>query len=292
MIRRSSSTAPAVCAAFLASLAACTGAVTSPTGPGDAEATITSAVVIVERSVDVTAGTRAEASARFVRVRARSSTRDALRAIGAAVDLPSPSTCASIAALANGASPATGTEVELADVGAVSLEANGHETHLIPRQLPDVTDVVSGVVYARAAEPTLFPTSTRYLVHVAGGADVDPFDVSATAPADPSDIHMTGDDGATGLVVAAGAPIELSWSADGSDDVLYLDVQPAGFRCALAEGAALADGRVRAVVPATMIDESGSIVVHRVHREALVARGIEGGEVRFDFSRSVPYVRR
>jgi len=284
--------APAVCAALLASLAACTGAVANPAGPGDAEATTTSAVVIVERSVDVTAGTRAETSARFVRVRARSSTRDALRAIGAEVDLPSPSTCASIAALANGTSPATGTEVELADVGVVSLEANGHETRLIPRQLPDVTDVVSGVVYARAAEPTLFPASARYLVHVAGGADVDPFDVSATAPADPGDIHITGDDGPTGLVVAAGAPIELSWSADGSDDVLYLDVQPSGFRCALSDGASLADERARAVVPATLIDESGSVVVHRVHREALVARGIEGGEVRFDFSRSVPYVRR
>jgi hypothetical protein len=289
---RSSSTASAACAAFLVSVAGCTGAVSNPAGPGDAEATTTSAVVIVERSVDVTAGTRAETSARFVRIPARSSTRDALRTIGAAIDLPAPSTCASLAALANVKASSAATEVELADVGAVSLETNGHETHLIPRQLPDVTDIVSGVVYARAAEPTLFPASTRYLVHVAGGADVDPFDVSAAAPADPIDVHIAGDDAASGVVVAAGSPIDLSWPIDGSDDILFLDVQPAGFRCALAEGAATVDARAHATVPASLVDESGSIVVHRVHREALIARGIENGEIRFDFSRSVPYIRR
>ena len=276
-----------------APLIGCTGNVSSPAGPGDAEASTTSAVIIIERSVDVTAGTRAETSARFVRVPARSSTRDALRTIGAAVDLPAPATCASIAALANRLSPGqTAPVVELTDVGAVSLEANGHETHLIPRQLPDVTDVVSGIVYARAAEPAVFPTSARYVVHVAGGADVDPFDVSATAPADPSDVHIVGEDGAAGLVVATGAPIELAWTADGTDDLLYLDVQPAAFRCALPEAPSLSDDRAHATVPASLDDEAGTLVIHRVHREALVARGVTSGEVRFDFSRSVPYVRR
>jgi hypothetical protein len=292
LIRRSSSLFLTALLATLP-LAGCTGAVASPAGPGDAEVTTTSAVVIVERSIDMSAGTRAETSARFVRVPARSSTRDALRTIGAAVDLPPPSTCASITALANERSPSqTATVVELADVGAVSLEANGHDTHLISRQLPDVTDVVSGVVYARAAEPTLFPAGARYLVHVAGGPDVDPFDVSASAPADPSDVRIAGEDGTAGVVVGAASPLDVSWAVDGSDDLLYLDVQPAGFRCALSEGATLSDEGAHATIPAALLDEAGSIVVHRVHREPLIARGIEDGEIRFDFSRSVPYVRR
>ena len=50
--------------------------------------------------------------------------------------------------------------------------------------------------------------------------------------------------------------------------------------------------RAHATVPASLVDEAGTLVVHRMHREALVARGLEGGEVRFDFSRSVAYVRR
>ena len=53
--------------------------------------------------------------------------------------------------------------------GPSRSRSSGHETHLVPRQLPDVTDVVSGVVYARAADSALFPSSARYLVHVSGG---------------------------------------------------------------------------------------------------------------------------
>jgi hypothetical protein len=45
-------------------------------------------------------------------------------------------------------------------------------------------------------------------------------------------------------------------------------------------------------VPASLVDEAGTLVVHRMHREPLIARGLQGGEVRFDFSRSVAYVRR
>jgi hypothetical protein len=273
----------------------CTGAVSDPTVPGDAEPSTTSAVVIVERTIDPAGGPRADASARFVRVSAPSSARDALRTIGAAVDLPLAGTCVSLSALA-GVAPGTpvvaASWVELVDVGAVSLEVNGHETHLAPRQLPDVTDVVSGVVYARAADSALFPSSARYLMHVSGGPDVEPFDVSATAPADPADVHIGGEDSATGLVVAAGVPIPIEWTPDGSDDALYVDVQPAAVRCALENGQHSAEGLARTTVPASLIDETGTLVVHRMHREALVVRGLEGGEVRFDFSRSVAYVRR
>jgi hypothetical protein len=272
----------------------CTGAVSDPAVPVDAEPSTTSAVVIVDRTIDASGGPRAEASARFVRVSAPSSIRDALRAIGATVDLPAPGTCVSLAVLAGGA--ATGTaaapRVELVDVGAVSLEVSGRETHLVPRQLPDVTDVVTGVVYARAAEAALFPAASRYVVHVNGGPEVDPFEVSATAPADPADIRIAGED-PTGLTVPAGTPVEVGWTPGASDDSLFVDVQPAAVRCTLDSGQhSAAPPPARATLPASLVDEAGTLVVHRMHREALVARGLEGGELRFDFSRSVAYVRR
>lgn len=274
----------------------CTGAVSDPAVPGDAEPSVTSAVVIVERTVDPAGGPRAEASARFVRVSAPSSTHDALRTIGAAVDLPAPGTCVSLSTLAGGVTAGTAATaapwVELVDVGAVSLEVAGRETHLVPRQLPDVTDVVSGVVYARAADATLFPPAARYLVHVSGGPEVEPFEVTAAAPADPADVHIGGEDAASGLVVAAGAPVEIAWAPDTTDDSLYVDVQPAAVRCALEGAQHSTETLARATVPASLVDEAGTLIVHRMHREALVARGLEGGEVRFDFSRSVAYVRR
>jgi hypothetical protein len=277
------------CLALATPVLGCTGAVSDPAVPGDAEPSMTSAIVIVERTVDPAGGPRAEASARFVRVSATSSTREALRAIGATVDLPTTGSCVTFAALA-GATAAP--SVELVDVGAVSLEVSGHETRLAQRQLPDVTDVVTGVVYARAADPALFPAASRYLVHVAGGPDVEPFEVSATAPADPADVHVTGEDPANGLVLPAGAPVDITWTADTRDDALYVDVQPAAVRCALDVGQHSADTPARATLPASLIDEAGTIVVHRLHREPLAAHGLAGGEVRFDFSRSVAYQRR
>jgi hypothetical protein len=271
----------------------CTGAVSAPAGPGDAErSTTTSAFVLVERSVGSTASPRAETSARFVRIPAGASTRDALRTIGAAVELPARGSCATAASLAEATAPAEAAPVvELLDVGAVALEANGRETRLMPRQLPDVTDVVSGVVYARAADPALVPPATKYVVHVGGGLDVEPFDVSATAPADPADVHLAGEDATSGLSLAPGAPVDLAWTAEAMDDVLYVDVQPSGYRCTLEDGTAAGD-HGRASIPAALVDDAGTVVVHRVHRESQPVRGLESTEIRFDFSRSVAYARR
>src|SRR5271165_285089 len=54
----------------------------------DAEAsTTTSALVAIERTTDSTQGSRAEASARFLRVTAPATGVDAIRAIGASLDL-------------------------------------------------------------------------------------------------------------------------------------------------------------------------------------------------------------
>ena len=68
--------------------------------------------------------------------------------------------CATYASLAGGTTPAEAAPaVELVNVGAVSLRADGGEMRLLPRQLPDVTDVVTGVVYDRALDSTdLVPT--------------------------------------------------------------------------------------------------------------------------------------
>ncbi|HEX3344432.1 MAG TPA: hypothetical protein VHS09_07650, partial [Polyangiaceae bacterium] len=62
----------------------CAGTVSGPSEGVDAEpSSTTSAVVAIERTADSAEGSRAEASARFIRVVAPSSADDALRAIGA-----------------------------------------------------------------------------------------------------------------------------------------------------------------------------------------------------------------
>jgi hypothetical protein len=286
----------------------CAGTVAGAPGTGDAETAATHAVIVVERTLDATEGSRAEASARFIRV-AESSATAALQTIGASLDLPPRGSCASVTSLVASASTLSeGAEralIELADVGAVSIDTGDALSRLAPRQVPDVTDVVSGVVYARAADPSLFPAAVPYAVHITGGPDFDAIDASATAPADPTDVRLVGEDGHGGAELAGGAPIEFDWPATASfgADVLYVDVRPvagSGVRCVLApdeDPAGDAGDAARAVVSAASLSDDhgafteGTLVIHRVHRETFRARGLDSGEVRFDFARTIAYKR-
>ena len=97
-------------------------------------------------------------------------------------------------------------------------------------------------------------------------------------------MRIVGEDTA-GVLVASGASVELSWTGERLDDVVYVDIRPNGVRCVL-------DGSGHGTVSTLFLDDDGTLVVHRVRREPLVARGIDSGEVRFDFARTVAYVRR
>jgi hypothetical protein len=270
---------------------ACAGTVSPSDSVGDAEPTITSAIVVVERTSDPDAAPRSQASARFIRVASSSTTEEALRAIGAAVELPTGNTCAPVASLASG----VGLEqpapvIELLDVGSVSLETSGGaEARLAPRQLPDVTDVVSGVVYARAADSATLPADARYVLHVGGRPDLAGFDLTTVAPDDPADVRLVGEE-PSGTLVLASPSVEVTWRPDGTTDLIYVDLQPSGVRCVLGNGTAEAP-IAHGAFPASLLSGSGSILVHRLHREPLHALGLDSGEIRFDFARSVAYVR-
>jgi len=265
--------------------AGCTGVVSEGSALGDADAAATTtALVVIERQAAPGQGARAEASARFVRVSAPTTSEDALRAIGAGLDLPPRGMCTSYTSLSAGAGAMVAPRVELVLAGEVSVEAGGVATPLLPRQLPDVTDVVNGVVYAKAADPALMPSAAPYVLHVGGTRDLDAFDVSVQAPADPSEVLVVGE-GATGVVHVAGRLIEFTWTLNGPADPVYVDVNPSGVRCSLGETG-------YGSVPSSLLHDTGTLTVHRLRREMFHATGIVSGEVRFDFSRSIPYSHR
>jgi hypothetical protein len=276
----------------LPALAGCSASV-SASASGDAEPRLlTSAVIVIERMVDSAGGSHAEASARFVRVAAPASTEEALRAIGATLVLPAAGQCAPFASLSGGsvlAEPAP--VVELVDVGPVSVDAEGRQTHLAARLLPDVTDVVSGVVYAKTADPGLLPSESHYTVLVGGRSDLAAFKISAAAPPDPADV-LTGATDVDGTLVVTGPSLSFSWPPSADGDLVYVDLQPGALRCTLAGQVAAGDTLVRASLPTTLLGDSGTLIVHRLRSEPLVSQGLEGGELRFDFGRSLAYVRR
>ena len=109
------------------------------------------------------------------------------------------------------------------------------------------------------------------------------------------DVRRIAGEDESGSVSATGATLEVSWpeaGGTGSGDVVYLDVRPAGVRCTLGVVAGVGGEPVRASVSTLLLDDAGTLVIHRLHREPLRAPSVDSGEIRFDFARTVAYVRR
>jgi hypothetical protein len=271
--------------AAVLSLAAfgCSANVSATPDVADADANArTAAVIVVERTVGE--GARGEATARFMRMR-DPNTAEALRVVGATVDFPALGTCLSLASLGtmatqNAASAPATPSVQLVHVGSVSLEANGLATSLSARQIPDVVDLVSGVVYARATEPDLLPARARYVLHVSGAADAEPFSVAAHAPADLAEVR----------VATAPSSIDLAWEAGSLDDMVYVDIVSAAdskmptVRCAYGDSG-------HATLAGALVPDEATLSIHRLHSEHFRARGIDSGEMRFDFAKVVAFSR-
>jgi hypothetical protein len=294
------------------------GAAPSGEGPAVEGTASSAALVLVERTVSTGAGdsARAEAVARFIRMRAGSIDEEALRMVGATVDFPAAGTCAPLTTLSTRTTQAPENEparaVELVDVGSVSVEANGVSLSLPPRRLPDILELVSGVVYStRAPDAESFPTEAPYVLRVSGRpnlsngvpssmeTDPGPFVVSAVAPAslgDSDTLQIGGHDAKTSgaIVLSSDAPIDVVWTAGNPEDIVYIDVTSANSSVSPGSHASrcVFGDTGRAVLPPGVLAlGEGTLGVHRLHREFFQARGIDSGEIRFDFARVLAFRR-
>jgi hypothetical protein len=190
------------------------------------------------------------------------------------------------------------------DVGALSLDTDTAKTSLVARRLPDVADLVSGVVYtARAKDDDgiAFPVRGHYVLRAAGSPDLDvaPFAVESSVIGEPADVRIAGLEPRAGekLLVSATRTVDVTWArpststteAAESDDVVYIDVSSAGAattRCLFAD-----NGRAT-LTGSSFGDGDGTVTTHRLHREVFHARGIDAGELRFDFARAISFRRR
>jgi hypothetical protein len=273
---------------FGLALVGCTQQVAPSADQADVETnSSTVAVVGIERTTG-SEGTTAETVARFIRMRGYPTSDEALRAVGVTIESPAPGTCITFAP------PDAAPAAQLIDVGAVTVEANRLETRLIARQLPDVGDVVTGVGYGRTADADALPAGASYVIRVAGSRDYDvpAFDAMATAPADP-EVRIAGQDARGGVVLEPDQAAIVTWDPGRAEDTIYIDVAPK--QTALAPMAAV----VRCAFPDSGYAElagsllgapEGVIRVHRHRREAFRARGVDIGEMRFDFTHVAAFV--
>ena len=322
-------------------MAACSAPLATP-GAGDtlerdaAEGAASAALVVVERTVTADETTHGNAVARFIRMRSGSVDDQTLRMVGATLDVPALGTCAPAGALSldapapvtnDGANEGLSQEgpraVELLDVGALSVEANGVRSTLGARALPDIVDLVTGVLYSTSAaglDLDGIPASASYVLRSTGSSrhteldhGVPAFTIAATAPSEPEELRLDGQDAraADGVRLTSGEHVDVSWSVtDGNDpdDVVYVELVPsagsvetgesaANVRCLFADrgaasipASAFVSGHGGEPAPAEMTH--GLIVVHRVHREAFQVGGVDSGVIRFDFARAAEFSRR
>jgi hypothetical protein len=302
-----------------AAMMGCSANVASSAEIADAEASPVTAVIVVERSTrfdEHAESTRGEAVARFVRMRSGVVDEDALRMVGAALDIPAVGTCSRVASGSALGAGSVARAVELVDVGAVSLEAEGAKTTFNARRLPDVVDLVSGVVYTgRGEEP--FPAHGRFLFRAGAAAaappsaaagngaaadlEIAPLAVESAVAGEPSDLRfnqeLVAQSGAPVTIPLGGSAVEIAWAppqagaASDPSDVVYVDVTTSAARAGVTR-CAFADSGHGVLASASIPADEGTFSVHRVHRESFHGRGIDSGELRFDFARVVSFHRR
>jgi hypothetical protein len=252
---------------------ACSAPVVVPGSGGDAlvrdatDGASSAGLVVVERTVTAEETAHGRAVARFIKMRTGSIDDQTLRMLGATLDLPPLGTCAP--ATPTSAEPPSldaatfGEEdrpraVELLDVGAMTVEAAGVHTALEARSLPDIVDLITGVLYSTqitAKDPEGLAANGSYVIRStgsSGGADaehnVPAFVLSATAPGAPESLRIDGQDARSseGVVLTAGAPVSIAWSvgdASDPDDVVYVEVVSPGLTSVETGSAPAADVR-------------------------------------------------
>lgn len=240
----------------------------------DAEASAVTGVIVVEQTTG-TGGPHAEVSARFVKVHGPIDDAS-LRLAGAQLVMPAAGECSLLVD-----EPLRPSRVELLSAGTLEVESASGKSTLQPRRLPDVTDLVSGVLYTARTEQV----HGKVRVRAAGAEpDVAPLVVEATAPAELTGVRVAGVEPKGAEAVSLGSSrVELTWDAGSPADLVYVDVLATGApttRCAFSDQG---HGAL------TLSSQNGTMVVHRLHREPLV--GFERGELRFDVARIFAFTR-
>lgn len=231
----------------------------------DDAATQTAALVHLERN---------EGSSHVVAryVRAARVTAEAVRATGGTFDLPALGQCSPLDAHAAGA-PAP---VELLAAGSTAVIQGDSVIELVPRSVPDMSDLVSGFVYSKTAAIAPGPAS----LVLAGVAEPITIDV----PSPLTDVEVDGLRGASLDLDASLAAVRLSWAASAGDTVVVADVHGAAtaVRCTLEDTGA-------GEIDRAWFGAQGTLVLRRMAHVELEREPFQRVVVDAETSRALPY---
>jgi hypothetical protein len=260
----------------------------APQPVSDAEQTRTYLAVAIDRTdpalVDSTVGS-ASAIARFVSIPAYSDSGRVLSAVGAALELPAPDTCATGSTQENAEPPLTLQEpIEFLEAGDVALASSGTSTPLVPHAFPTVGAFASGVLYTtRDRTANALPQGVPYVVTASGSASVSTVRVEADAPPSLAGVEIAGTPIKDVTEIRTGAPVTLAWTAGDPSDLVYMELLAldgsSSLVCTFHDDAGV--GTVAS--DAFSGTGAGRIAIHRVRTRHVDSGAVPTGEVRFDF---------
>lgn len=258
--------------------------------PDGGPAVTTQALVQMERAEREGKPVRTYFSAKFLRVPVTADSDDVERVVGSELDLPSVGECMMVSAdAAAGTDLVAVGQVELFDVGDVTIRTPSDAIPLAARAFPDVGDRVSGMFYTSPDAASDLPAPGKYILQSSGSPAVERFAVEADAPPALVDVTVGGHPLTEALELDGGEPIDVRWRAEGSkDDLAYVEIvaeNGVAARCAF-------DDRGRGVLPASLLRDGvfgklpvvATLAVHRVRQGSFQVPGVDSGEVRFDVS--------
>ncbi|MBI4509813.1 MAG: hypothetical protein HY698_09250 [Deltaproteobacteria bacterium] len=114
------------------------------------------------------------------------------------------------------------TTVEMLDAGELMVRAAGGTVRLLPRYVPEIVPLVSGVLYeSEGADPLASPPDVglaEVLVSSLGGPDIGRFDTLAEFPPVPRITSLNGVDPAVALTLDRRRDLRIGWVGGGSGE--------------------------------------------------------------------------
>jgi hypothetical protein len=235
---------------------------------------------------------RAIATARIIRTPSAPLDETSLHMAGVTLPLPSPNHCVSLEELRrpNLDQRRARQALQLLDIGAIVLENQGTISALNARPIPDVTGLISGVLYTLQLNSESLPTTGSYTVlfEAKSRQEDSPIVLRAEAPGYPLGLKVAETELARGAAtLVTGGPLSFQWLPGRPEDLIYIDIMPkavagsanstAGVRCSFQDMG-------QATIPPwtnDQLDES-TVLVHRLHRERYQPKGFAAAELRFD----------
>ncbi len=268
------------CLGLGALAAACTGAGADTSADADVSSR-SEGIVFVER-VDDGSGARVHVGGRFVR--ATGIAADGLWELVGAPPSPPPSGCVERTASADLADSVR-AEVQLLDLGAITARSESLSTRMVPHRLPDLWNVVSGVVYGADGDGAGASWQFTGTGDAASGRGA--FDVAGSAPEPLGDVRL-GDQplpstvGAAWLLPRQGA-ISVRWSHGSVADRVAVVVEGAGtLTCGARDDGSLDLDGATADRARELLRQGGTLAVHRLRTVPFTVRGVDRASLVFD----------